>query len=144
MESESLLCSMRRAIPNPCCGPIECSVRRTISARVPCQTSVLLLMLTAQMSIAAFLWEDNRARPSAPGYPQLAGPGLAMMEGAKAVAVIVFLTARNQPLSALVELLSREFQMPIIDQTGLKGTYDFRLEFAPRPPGALPAPLSPD
>jgi hypothetical protein len=36
-----------------------------------------------------------------------------MMEGAKAGGVIVFLTAKGQPLSALVQLLSREFQMPI-------------------------------
>jgi uncharacterized protein (TIGR03435 family) len=84
--------------------------------------------------------------PSAPpktdseGYPQLTGPGLAMMEGAKGGAVIVYLTARGQPLSALVELLSREFQMPIADKTGLHGNFDFKLEFAPRPPGALPPP----
>lgn len=74
----------------------------------------------------------------AEGYPQLAGPGMAMMEAAKAGAVIVSLTARAQPLSSLTELLSREFQMPIADRTGLEGRFDFRLEFAPRPPGALP------
>jgi uncharacterized protein (TIGR03435 family) len=67
-----------------------------------------------------------------------------MMEGAKAGTVIVFLTARAQPLSALVGLLSREFQMPINDRTGLQGKFDFKLEFAPRPPGALPSPPSPD
>uniref|UniRef100_Q01YR3 Soil-associated protein, TIGR03435 family n=1 Tax=Solibacter usitatus (strain Ellin6076) TaxID=234267 RepID=Q01YR3_SOLUE len=78
------------------------------------------------------------------GYPELPGPGLVMMEGAKAGAVFVFLTARAQPLSALVELLSREFQMPISDQTGLNGNFDFKMEFAPQPPGALPAPPSPD
>jgi uncharacterized protein (TIGR03435 family) len=77
------------------------------------------------------------------GYPQLAGPGLVMMEAAKAGAVIVFLTARAQPLSALVELLSREFQMPISEKTGLQGNFDFKLEFAPRPPGALPSPDRP-
>jgi uncharacterized protein (TIGR03435 family) len=78
------------------------------------------------------------------GYPQLSGPGLVMMEAAKAGAVIVFLTARAQSLSALTELMSREFQMPINDKTGLEGRFDFKLEFAPRPPGALPPPPSPD
>src|SRR5262249_7742042 len=73
------------------------------------------------------------------GYPQLTGPGLVMMEGAKAGGVIVFLTARAKPLNALVELLSREFQMPISDKTGLQGNFDFKLEFAPQPPGALPS-----
>lgn len=82
--------------------------------------------------------------PSAPpktdgdGYPQLDGPGLLLMEGVRGRAVVVFLTAKAQPLSALVELLSREFRMPILDKTGLAGKFDFKLEFAPQPPGALP------
>jgi uncharacterized protein (TIGR03435 family) len=71
------------------------------------------------------------------GYPILAGPGMAMMEGARAGSVIVFLTARAQPVSALADLISREFQMPILDRSGLKGNYDFRMAFAPRPPGAI-------
>src|SRR3954452_12811521 len=37
------------------------SVLRAISASVPCQTSVLELILVTQMSIAALLWESNRA-----------------------------------------------------------------------------------
>jgi uncharacterized protein (TIGR03435 family) len=77
------------------------------------------------------------------GFPQLPGPGLVMMEAAKGGAAITLLTARGQPLSALVELLSREFQMPIGDKTGLQGSFDFKLEFAPRPPGALPSPDRP-
>jgi uncharacterized protein (TIGR03435 family) len=89
--------------------------------------------------------DEVRARqPGVVDDDGLAGPGLVMMEGAKAGAVIVFLTARAQPLSALVELLSREFQMPISDKTGLRGNFDFKLQFAPRPPGALPSPPSPD
>src|SRR5690242_8179279 len=36
-----LVCSMRRAIPYPCCDPIASSVFNTISASVPCHTSVL-------------------------------------------------------------------------------------------------------
>src|SRR5262249_23638759 len=81
--------------------------------------------------------------PSAPpktdasGYPQLDGPGLLMMEGLRGTAVVVFLTAKAQPLSSLVELVSREFRMPILDKTGLAGKFDFRLEFVPETPGAL-------
>lgn len=92
---------------------------------------------------------ELRAEPPAPtgppktdadGYPQLNAPGMVMMEGAKGNAVIVFLTARAQPLSALVGLLSREFRLPILDKTSLTGRFDFKLEFAPQAPGALPPP----
>ena len=78
------------------------------------------------------------------GFPHLDGPGLVMMEGVKGKAVISYLTARAQPLSALVEMLSREFRLPIVDKTGLTGKFDFTLEFAPQPPGALPPPSSVD
>jgi uncharacterized protein (TIGR03435 family) len=60
-----------------------------------------------------------------------------MMEGLKGRAVVSFLTAKSQPMSALVDMLSREFRMPILDKTGLAGRFDFMLEFAPQPPGAL-------
>ena len=89
-------------------------------------------------------------QPSAPpkvdpnGYPELISPGLAMMEGVRGKAVIVFVTARAQPVSALSEMLSREFRMPIVDKTSLSGSFDFQLEYAPQPPGALPKPPTPD
>jgi uncharacterized protein (TIGR03435 family) len=83
-------------------------------------------------------------KTDANGYPILSGPGLLMMEGVKGKSVVVFLTARSQPLSALVALLTREFRMPILDKTGQTGRFDFRLEFAPQAPGALPAASSPD
>ncbi len=78
------------------------------------------------------------------GFPILDKPGLALMEGVKGKSVITFLTARAQPISALVDMLSREFRLPIADKTGLTGKFDFRLEFAPQPPGALPPPPSAD
>jgi uncharacterized protein (TIGR03435 family) len=62
------------------------------------------------------------------GFPELTVPGLVLMEGARA-----------QPLSTLIELISRQFLMRIQDKTGLDGKFDFRLEFAPQPPGALEA-----
>jgi uncharacterized protein (TIGR03435 family) len=72
------------------------------------------------------------------GFPRLSAPGLIVMEGVRGAAVVSFLTARAQPVSALVELLSREFRLPVTDQTGLTGKFDFTLEFAPQAPGALP------
>jgi len=78
-------------------------------------------------------------KTDANGFPQLDAPGLVMMEGARGKAVVIHLTANAQPLSALVELLSKEFAMPIQDMTGLSGKFDFHLEFAPQPPGVLEA-----
>lgn len=75
----------------------------------------------------------------AAGFPVLTAPGLVLMEGVKGKAVVSFLTARAQPLSALVDMLSREFRLPILDRTGLHGNFNFTLEFAPQPPGAPPA-----
>jgi uncharacterized protein (TIGR03435 family) len=76
-------------------------------------------------------------------HPQLSAPGLGMMEGVRGTAIVSLLTARAQPLSALTELLSKEFRLPVIDKTGLTGKFDFTLEFAPQTPGALP-PESPN
>ena len=76
------------------------------------------------------------------GFPQLTAPGLVMMEGIRGKAVVSFLTARAQPLSALAEQLSKEFRMPVLDKTGLTGRFDFTLEFAPEAPGAAPADIS--
>ena len=63
--------------------------------------------------------------------------GITMMEGIKGKSVVTFLTARGQTLTPLVERLSREFRLPILDRTGLAGKYDFKLEFAPEAPGAV-------
>lgn len=87
----------------------------------------------------------DQPEPTAPpktdanGFPQLEGPGLLAMEGVKGRAVVSFVTARSQSISALAEWLSKEFRMPILDKTGLAGRFDFKLEFAPQAPGALPA-----
>jgi len=76
-------------------------------------------------------------KTDADGFPQLDRPGLVMMERLKGRAVVSFLTARSQPISALVEMLSREFRLPILDRTALAGRFDFKLEFAPQAPGAV-------
>lgn len=87
---------------------------------------------------------ETPPRTDVNGYPELSGPGLLLMEGVRGQAVVVFLTARTQPLSALVELLSREFHLPVLNKTGLVGKFDFKLEFAPQAPGALPAEAADD
>src|SRR5918999_6116215 len=51
----ALTCSMRFAIPYPCCGPRTSSVRSTISASVPCQTS--------RFSRIPVLWETHKRLP---------------------------------------------------------------------------------
>jgi uncharacterized protein (TIGR03435 family) len=77
-------------------------------------------------------------KTDANGFPQLSAPGLVILEGIRGKAVVSFLTARAQPLSALVDKLSNEFRFPVADRTGLTGKFDFTLEFAPQAPGALP------
>ncbi len=41
------------------------------------------------------------------------------------------LTAKKMALGNLVDFLARMLDRPVIDQTGIKGDYDFQLEFAP-------------
>jgi uncharacterized protein (TIGR03435 family) len=40
------------------------------------------------------------------------------------------------PISALVDMLVRTLGRPVIDQTGLTGIYDFRIDFSPVEPDA--------
>ena len=92
---------------------------------------------------------DARAQTEPPktdanGYPILSGPGLLMMEAVKGKSVVVLVAAKSQPLSALTAWLTRQFLMPILDKTGQSGKFDFQLEFAPQPPGALAAVSPPD
>jgi uncharacterized protein (TIGR03435 family) len=48
-------------------------------------------------------------------------------------------TARGQTLAELIRLLEREIGRPVVDGTGLAGTYDFDLSYAMRPAsGAAP------
>ena len=82
---------------------------------------------------------DSPPKIDANGFPTLTAPGLVMMEGVRGKAVVTYLTARAQPVSALADRISREFRLPVVDKTGLSGAFDFTLEFAPQPPGALPS-----
>lgn len=71
--------------------------------------------------------------------PSDSNPGMTLMEDVKAGAVVSTLTARAQPVSELINVITREFRLPVIDKTGLAGKFDFAFDFAPQAPGALPA-----
>ena len=45
-------------------------------ASVPCQTSVLVLILVSQMSMKDFLWESNREFEPFTPFARLSGPNL--------------------------------------------------------------------
>ena len=67
------------------------------------------------------------------GLPDPA-PGQMMMmirtaQGGSSMAM--HLRARSQAIAGLVKALERQLDMPITDRTGLTGTYDIDLEFAP-------------
>jgi uncharacterized protein (TIGR03435 family) len=64
------------------------------------------------------------------GFPELDAPGLVLMEAVRGKTVVTLLTARAQPIAALADRLSREFRMPVKDETRLEGKFDFKLEFA--------------
>jgi uncharacterized protein (TIGR03435 family) len=62
------------------------------------------------------------------------------------------LEAYMAPVSMLVQTLSQQLGRTVIDQTGLKGNYDFKLSWTPDPgtganpfggPGSGPGPLPP-
>jgi len=45
-------------------------------------------------------------------------------------AITIILSGENAPISLLTTDLSRYFKRPVLDQTGLKESYDFRVEYA--------------
>ena len=81
------------------------------------------------------------------GFPQLpAGkPGITASNTVSNGYAITRTTARQVPISLLVRLLRRPGEPPVIDRTGLQGTYDFTLEYAQETPNvdtaAAPAPI---
>lgn len=83
------------------------------------------------------------APPERGGPPPMPPPGgtMMMMNGNAGVAT---LSSNAIPISNLVNMLSMQVGQQVVDQTGLKGTYQFTLQFAPQmglggmppPPGA--------
>jgi bla regulator protein blaR1 len=50
------------------------------------------------------------------------------------------LITTQAPVAAILKLLQDMFQSPVVDQTGLKGTYDYKLTWKPSSPGTTPGP----
>jgi uncharacterized protein (TIGR03435 family) len=80
------------------------------------------------------------------GFISMDRPGMVMMmrmSGKGGAAAHV--TARAQALDRLTEMLCNELRRPVVDKTGLKGKYDFTLEYAAEnlPGGGLPPPPPP-
>ncbi len=75
------------------------------------------------------LGPDGPLPPGKEGFPQLppGRPNMAMMIGRGSARVV----ARVQPVSRLADMLGNQLAGPVIDKTGLTGTYDYTLEFAP-------------
>jgi uncharacterized protein (TIGR03435 family) len=54
-----------------------------------------------------------------------------------------FLDAERAPVGSLAAFLSAELNLPVIDETGIKGVYDFKLSFTPYQLDAAPPSDSP-
>lgn len=93
--------------------------------------------------------EPPQGPPSPPkmdknGAPQLDRPGMiTMIRPGQGGAFAAHLTARGQPMSSLVRMLSNELRHPVSDKTGLTGIYDFNLDFAPENMPGLMMPMGP-
>jgi uncharacterized protein (TIGR03435 family) len=74
-----------------------------------------------------------------PGMRRPGGMGMMMMPGRMRI------NGTAVPISRLVELLARQYDRPVVDETGLTKTYDITLDFAPEgmgkgmpmPPGGM-------
>ena len=74
------------------------------------------------------------------GYPILSRSGLAWSSSPDG---LVRLNASRQAMSDLIRMLNNQLGRDVVDQTGLTGKYDFRLEFGgsgPMLPGIPPMP----
>jgi bla regulator protein BlaR1 len=50
--------------------------------------------------------------------------------------------ATQAPVAVILRLLQGLLRAPVVDQTGLKGTYDYKLTWPPSSPGAIPEPAT--
>jgi uncharacterized protein (TIGR03435 family) len=71
------------------------------------------------------------------GMPQLPGGGrgpMIMMNGRGRIA------AKMMSMPGLIDILARSVDRPVVDQTELKGTYDFNLDYTPDESTRMPMP----
>jgi uncharacterized protein (TIGR03435 family) len=82
--------------------------------------------------------EDSRRPPGDEGFPDLplGKPGLIARNTMSNGFLLTRLRARQEPLSALAEILHTPGDEPVVDKTGLAGKYDFTLEYGNEMPGA--------
>jgi uncharacterized protein (TIGR03435 family) len=82
----------------------------------------------SQRGLFEFDQEGNRkVNDDVPlGSPVLGGKGIVTLARGGHVTIV----GKAEPISALVSELVRNLQAPVIDQTGVKGNYDFGFEFA--------------
>jgi uncharacterized protein (TIGR03435 family) len=74
----------------------------------------------------------------ADGLPDLA-PGKPMWTALSEIPNVRII-ARMQTSADIAKLLERRLRQPVTDKTGLPGTYDYKLFFAPDPAKTLPPP----
>lgn len=85
---------------------------------------------------------DRNGFPMLP--PNMSGGALMMFNGSQ-----MRMTASKRTMANICDFLSGQLSKPVVDQTGLTGTYDFNLEFAPDGPlmgpggAAMPPPPPP-
>jgi uncharacterized protein (TIGR03435 family) len=78
--------------------------------------------------------------PANEGWPELPDnrPAIMARNSISAGCTLVRLKAHQQPVSALLRLLRQPDGLPLVDGTGLKGVYDFALEYAKDFPRQIP------
>jgi uncharacterized protein (TIGR03435 family) len=72
--------------------------------------------------------------PLVPGQVFTPPPGQALMMRSKPGAADYTMAANAVPIAALVNQLSMQLDRHVVDQTGLKGTYQYTLQFGGMPP----------
>jgi uncharacterized protein (TIGR03435 family) len=75
-----------------------------------------------------------------PGWPDLAPgrPGMVQANAMDGGYFVSRLRAPQQPISALIRYLRPSGELPVVDQTGLAGLYDFTLEYSQEPKNSVP------
>jgi uncharacterized protein (TIGR03435 family) len=71
-------------------------------------------------------------RKDANGFPIPDSPNVLNSLRTGPHGAIAHMAVKAQPLSVLVNILSRQMHAPVIDRTGLTAKYDFTLEYAPQ------------
>lgn len=77
------------------------------------------------------------------GLPEMSGSGAIVMISPAGANVVARMVAKGLPASEIATRLAGQLRHPVVDKTGLRGKYDFNLEFTPDLSGLLPLPPPP-